>query len=300
MRKHAYLIIAHNNFELLKKELLLLDHERNDIYIHIDKKAKEVDENVLVEKMSRANVYFINRISVMWGGFSGAQCTINLLKAATSRQEYAYYHLLSGVDLPIKTQDEIHDFFDARQGSEFVSFDCPIPREQDLKRVRRYYLFQEIYGRNRRHPVCMFFFAFDKISVKIQELLKVDRFSKKRGIALQKGANWFSITHELAKLVVEQEKWIQKNFKYTRCCDEVFLQTVLNNSSLKSNLYQNGMTMETNACLRKIDWGRGKPYTWTNKEYDELIQSKCLFARKFDPLVDEEIIDRIVAYVHGK
>ena len=41
MGKHAYLIIAHDKFEQLKRLLLLLDDERNDIYLHIDSKAKD-------------------------------------------------------------------------------------------------------------------------------------------------------------------------------------------------------------------------------------------------------------------
>ena len=43
MKKHTYLIIAHNNFYILEKLLLLLDDERNDIYIHIDKKVNNFD-----------------------------------------------------------------------------------------------------------------------------------------------------------------------------------------------------------------------------------------------------------------
>lgn len=35
MKKHAYLIKAHHQFALLRKLLMLLDDERNDIYIHI-------------------------------------------------------------------------------------------------------------------------------------------------------------------------------------------------------------------------------------------------------------------------
>ena len=35
------------------------------------------------------------------------------------------------------------------------------------------------------------------------------------------------------------------------------------------------------SAMRKIDWERGKPYTWRNKDYDELVQSDMLFARKF-------------------
>lgn len=41
MKKHAYLIIAHNQFALLKELLKSIDDERNDIYIHIDKKYRK-------------------------------------------------------------------------------------------------------------------------------------------------------------------------------------------------------------------------------------------------------------------
>ena len=38
MNKHAYLIIAHDNFYTLEKLIKSIDDSRNDIYIHIDKK----------------------------------------------------------------------------------------------------------------------------------------------------------------------------------------------------------------------------------------------------------------------
>ena len=39
---HAYLIIAHNEFEVLQKLVGALDDPRNDIYIHFDKKVSEL------------------------------------------------------------------------------------------------------------------------------------------------------------------------------------------------------------------------------------------------------------------
>lgn len=39
-KKHAYLIVAHNEFELLKLLIASLDDERNDIYVMVDAKAK--------------------------------------------------------------------------------------------------------------------------------------------------------------------------------------------------------------------------------------------------------------------
>ena len=44
---HAYLIIAHNEFDILKKTIQMIDDERNDIYIHIDKKCKNFDFQAL-------------------------------------------------------------------------------------------------------------------------------------------------------------------------------------------------------------------------------------------------------------
>lgn len=42
--RHAYLIMAHNEWSLLNVLLSLLDDDRNDIYLHIDKKVKQMPE----------------------------------------------------------------------------------------------------------------------------------------------------------------------------------------------------------------------------------------------------------------
>ena len=36
--KHAYLILVHNDFEILGQLIRAIDDERNDIYIHFDRK----------------------------------------------------------------------------------------------------------------------------------------------------------------------------------------------------------------------------------------------------------------------
>ena len=43
MDKHAYLIMAHDHLDFLKERLLCLDDSRNDIYLHIDRKAGSFD-----------------------------------------------------------------------------------------------------------------------------------------------------------------------------------------------------------------------------------------------------------------
>ena len=52
---------------------------------------------------------YVDRVPVNWGG-SQIRAELSLLKCAV-KKKYDYYHLVSGADLPIKTQDEIHQFF---------------------------------------------------------------------------------------------------------------------------------------------------------------------------------------------
>ena len=48
-----------------------------------------------------------------------------------------------------------------------------------------------------------------------------------------------------------------------------------------------------NNCLREIDWNRGKPYIYTIEDYNMLMKSRNLYARKFDSNIDINIIDKI-------
>ena len=43
MNRHAYLIMAHHQFDFLKELLSALDDEANDIYLHLDQKAGNLD-----------------------------------------------------------------------------------------------------------------------------------------------------------------------------------------------------------------------------------------------------------------
>ena len=67
MKKHAYLIMAHTQPELLKCLLRLLDDERNDIYLHIDKKAEEYPLEEVASVLERSKCIFTERTDVKWG-----------------------------------------------------------------------------------------------------------------------------------------------------------------------------------------------------------------------------------------
>lgn len=61
MKKHAYLIIAHDNWKILEKLLILLDDKRNDIYLHIDRKSNLINFS---NNVHNANLFVFHEIEM--------------------------------------------------------------------------------------------------------------------------------------------------------------------------------------------------------------------------------------------
>lgn len=280
-QRHAYLIMAHNNFLQLQTLISLLDDPRNDIYLHVDKRAKMFRPEDMQVRHSK--LILINRIRVNWGGHSQIKCEMHLLKAAAQKQ-YAYYHLLSGLDLPLKTQDEIHSFFDSHFPKNFMEFDVKaIQTGSFMDRIRTYHLFQDYFGRNTG-PIMGVLRRLEDHSLRFQKRIGLQR---KQYIPAYKGANWFSITHKLVEYVLSQGKLIKKQFYHSVCADEVFLQSVVMASPYRDTVVNNP--------LRAIDWTRGEPYVYRAEDVEELLLSEDLFGRKFDENIDRAAIEKVVS-----
>ena len=133
-------------------------------------------------------------------------------------------------------------------------------------------------------------YRLENASLRIQRMLKVDRL-KHCPHEIKKGAQWFSITHNLATYLLPQKN-IKKYFGKSLCTDELVVQTLAYASPYRDNIAGNN--------LRLIDWCRGKPYTFTSDDYSQLVASDQLFARKFDENVDLNIVKMLLEYVKTK
>lgn len=290
MGKHAYLILAHKNFGQLRKLIELLDHPLNDIYIHVDAKAKDFNEDDFKNICRHSGLHFISkRFNVHWGGVSIMRSELELLKIATSKCNYDYYHLLSGMDLPIKSQDYIHNFFDLHKGKEFLNLWKLKP--STVTRYKYFTIFPE--GENY-FPTRITNHIFKGIQM-------IMGFKINRKVNFHFGSQWFSITDELARYVIQSEDRLEKIFRHTSTCDEIFLPTLVCNSHFRERLFdptpvksQKEFNMSN---MRLIDWTRGEsirhPWTFREEDFPMLINSEYLWARKFDENVDSKIIDKI-------
>lgn len=286
--KHAFLIIAHNEYPVLKVLLSMLDDERNDIYLHIDKRATELYQQVKELKIQKAGFYLIkNPIKVYWGDISQVKVEYLLFETALSNGPYAYYHLLSGTDLPIKSQDYIHAFFNKNADKEFVGFWQDAAHQRDLERkVFRYYFFTQRL-KDKGHPLHGITAFFRNFILAIQ---KISHYRRKQTFEFKKGGNWVSITENAVKHLIQYKDIALSRMKYTLCPDEIFIQTILWNSSFREKIYC--LDDANTGSMREIDWKRGNPYVWRKSDYEKLVSSSKLFTRKFSSC-DLEIVERL-------
>lgn len=300
--KHAYLIIAHGSWNQLKLLINKLDSYNNDIYIHIDKKVKDVPIEEIKSTVLKSKIYIYQEYKVYWGSFELVETELYLFEKAHNNH-YDYYHLLSGVDLPIKSQEEIYNFFEINKGYEFIHFDTEerLRIDHEIGRRTRLYHFLQNYRRRYKIKSINSFFTFcERILLLGQLCLGVNRMKKYPDFQVKYGSQWVSITDALVDYILKQKKIIYDIFKYTNCADELFIQSLVYNSDFKNRLYDKNYDDNICSNMRLIDIkNRGKngnPYVWKISDWDEIKNSQCLFARKFSFEKERYIIDKVCNY----
>jgi len=266
--KHAYLIIAHNEPEILQLLLSSLDDERNDIYVHIDRKASF---SASILQTSKSHLYVLPiHIDARWGDFSLVKIELTLFKEAYTNGPYAYYHLLSGVDLPIKSQDYIHTYCDEHQGREFIGIANHATQREINWRSQHWFFFSRDFQSN--NMIKKFIRA---IFARLQSLV---RYRRTR-LEVKKGCQWCSITHDFVGYLLQNIDLIRRTFSHTYCPDEMFIQTLCWNSEFRKQIYNT--TDEFEGCKRYIKWVNGILQPLEMKEVSYMVQSSKWFARKF-------------------
>lgn len=286
MKKHAFLIIVHHEFEVLERLIEALDDKRNDLYVHFDKKLKILP----AVKVNYSKLIILEdqqRVDISWGDVSMIQAELNLFKTSSESGSYAYYHLISGVDMPLKKMDYFHNFFLENQGKEFIGFyQGDIQGHIDLK-VRKYHLFPNSFKGKANF---LFFLKklFRFLFIKFQYLFHYNRNKK---VDFKKGTQWVSITEDLVNYIVKQEQIIMKIYQYTFCSDEIFVQTLVWSSPFRDKIYNS--KDEGRGSLRAIQWIDNVIHDWKLEDIDNLLASEYVFARKFNAK-EIQIVDKIL------
>lgn len=278
MKKHAYLILAHNDIPMLETLVACLDDSRNDLYIHWDAKSGDVPQL----RSSYSRLFMLDeRVKVNWGGYSVVEAEYLLFKESFANGPYSYYHLLSGADLPIKSQDYIHADCERLNGTEFIGFAPASQAEIDF-RVQHRFLFPEEF---RTKKILKRGLRF--LYLKYQDLAHI----KRTDIPVKKGAQWCSLTHEFVAYLLEKEGFVKQLFTHTFCPDEMFIQTIIYNSRFADRIKAAESEYEGN--MRFIKWEHGELIPINVDDFPELQNCDRWFARKFSSS-DKSLLSLVV------
>lgn len=285
--KHAYCIIAHNRPDLLQNLVEMIDDERNDIFIHIDKKSDIAQFSHIKAEKSHLQ-YTSKRVDCIWGNVSQIYTEMQLFEDAMSCWDYDYVHLLSGIDVPIKSQDYIHSFINGGGNLEYIGYLLDSDNQRLLRRRTEIY---HVLTQKGRTGLGKFYGLIRKAFCALQRIIGYKRKHTIKEFGI--GPNWVSLTGACIKYILSQKDVIYKEFQYTTCIDEVYKHSILLNSPFRDKIYRYGDgAME--GCMRLIDWTRGRPYVFQMHDIDEIMSSDRLFCRKVTDLnLAKEIRKRI-------
>lgn len=287
--KLAYLVIAHRNPKLLKKEVEALSDSDCAFFIHIDKKSN-------LEEFSGIrghNVYFIDRIPVYWGEFSQVQATVGLLQQAMgARFAFDYFVLLSGSEYPLKSSREIQSFFQANQGTEFMNL-VKVPNEAAGKPLARI----NTLAVSHESP------AIVRLAIKGMARLGLAQrdYRKQLGdLEPYSGSTWWALTRDACQYALdflEHNPHVTEFFKNTFAPDEALLHTIVGNSKFGTRTRRNLIYEDWSASAASpamltashVALFESSDVIYGNDVYGS---GELLFARKFS---DEniELVERI-------
>jgi hypothetical protein len=278
--KIAILILAHKNVWQLQKLVERLA-DSFDIFIHADRKW-DFDTTIF---NAYGNVYFVKRHEVHWGSHLQIDATVELFTAAWKKQ-YDYYMLISGQDLPIKSNRAIMNFVVQNQAINFVNYES-LPKKDWADQNGGFDRLDYYHG--------IHFEAKNLGMLKRKIYTALRKFHRLAGIRRKLypvkyygGWNWVNINKDAMNEIfrfLSVNPLFLKSFKYTVSGDEIWVQTILANS----------ITSIESDSLRYTEWEEktAHPNVLKMADLDRLMQAKDLFARKFDESIDKAVIEKI-------
>lgn len=274
--RQAILITAYKNIPHLRRIVDYFDDDF-EVFIHIDKKCRE--DYVFLREMS--HVHLFDRYRIAWGDVNHLKAILLLMHEAYRHDDLEYFHLITGSDYPALPLTDFKCFCEHHKHDNFVEhFPLPHPdwgEEGGMDRIR-YYWVQPSYRVKHGRFVYKF--------IKLQRILGIDRGFNFFVGRLYGGGTYWSVSREAvgqALDYIDRHPDYLRRFRMTSIAEEICLP------SLWAGI---GMPMH-NDYKRYIDWGPdgGNPQTLTEKDYDNIVNSGALFARKMASGDSDKLIE---------
>lgn len=287
--KHGILITAYKKVDHLIRLIESLNDDKDfSFYIHIDKKSKISDDEILNLRNLNQVAVVVKKFNVNWGGYNHLKAFLFLAQEAIKDPQITYIHTITGQDFPVKSNREIKSFFDENEGSEYIE-SFPFPLEGwpggGFDRIKYYNYYDKL---NPSSKVQKWLISF---LVSIQKVFKMERKIDRVCGKIYGGSTYWSLTRNFLSYVfdfIDRNPWFLKMFEHTFCAEEIFFQTIIMNSPFKNKVI--------NCNLRYITWeyrNGSMPAILDSSDFEKIIDSKAIFARKLDFPISEPLFKQL-------
>ena len=279
--RQAILITAYHDMQQLHRLLDWFDADF-ELFIHLDKRCKEDTSWI----NNRNNVHLYRKYAVEWGDFRHLKAIILLMREAYKYSELEFFNLITGSDYPIPSLVQFKAFVEEHKQNNYLEH-FPLPHadwgaEGGLNRILYWWLRPNITRSSGAW--------ITRKLVNIQRRLGIKRHFNFFNGNLYGGGTYWSLSRkavEAALDYINAHPSYLRRFRMTSIGEEVCLPTLLANSGLPL----------INNYLRYIDWGPdgANPQVLTEKDYNKIVSSGALFARKLESGISDKLIEQLDA-----
>lgn len=280
----AFIVMAHQRPEAVIRLVRRLDAPDHGFFIHYDLRRSDLDfQRLAGEFAGQSNVKFLKRHKCRWGDAGILHGMIEgIHELARMNFAYDYAIHISGQDYPIKSNAQIRERLAAAAGASFMEATAwPIPnweKGRAIKRMENFHVHLPVPPWAR--------------SLGWQPMWQHLAIPMKRQIPgglhpYFGSAFWYfhrACQQQIHEHVTRHPDFL-RFFDHVLLPEECFFQTLLMNSKQAPSLVCHTLT--------HIEWRPPWPGIMTLADLPKLQQSDCLFARKFAPDVDRQILDQL-------
>jgi hypothetical protein len=304
--KLAYLILAHSQPRHVARLVRVLQDDEASFFVHVDRKVDVGPFERIFANESNVLV-LARRQAVFWGGFSQVRAVLALVAAARGAGvPFTHYCLLSDFDFPIKSKAHIKGAL--ASDSEFISIEQPL--EAAGRRLRRNMFkrhFYDLHLLNPREGRTRWSRGLRQGLVRLNNAVNLCLPDRVFPLALApcRGSQWWCLSGPCMEHIL---RFLEENpdyahfFRLTRASDEIFFHTIVNASPFKSRAVRHfewHSSKPNDRGSHYIDWtgGGASPKVLDEGDLDPLLQSSCLFARKFSESRSRRLLSELEKHV---
>ncbi|XP_020828083.1 xylosyltransferase 1 isoform X1 [Phascolarctos cinereus] len=290
----AFVLVVHGRASRqLQRMFKAIYHKDHFYYIHVDKRSNYLHRQVLQFAGQYQNVRVTSwRMATIWGGASLLSTYLQSMRDLMEMTDWPwdFFINLSAADYPIRTNDQL------------VAF---LSRYRDMN-------FLKSHGRDnarfiRKQGLDRLFLECDT------HMWRLGDRKIPEGITVDGGSDWFLLNRKFVEYVTfsndDLVTKMKQFYSYTLLPAESFFHTVLENSPHCDTMVDNNLRI-TNwnrklgcKCQYKhiVDWCGCSPNDFKPADFHRFQQTArpTFFARKFEAVVNQEIIGQLDYYLYG-